>query len=146
MAISSHSINRKHCFTESKNTNIVNKDLKEPHEYTKVFIPNAYYNRLKIAYVAKNANGVYKFTTPTGSCYVGSSKNLYERVCSYFKPSTIAKSKRLVNKYFSQNGFQNVDLYLYIKDPQEKAEQVLELEQYFIYKYTPDLNVILNIL
>jgi len=142
---SSHSINRKHCFNNSRDTNIANQVLKEPHEYTKVYIPNAYYNREKIANVAKNANGVYKFTTPTGSSYIGSSKNLYDRVCSYFKPSILAK-KRVVDKYFSKNGFKNVDLYLYIMDSQVTGQMILELEQYFIYKFTPDLNVILNIL
>lgn len=138
---SSHSINRKHCFNNSRDTNIANQVLKEPHEYTKVYIPNAYYNRAKIANVAKNANGVYKFTTPTGSSYVGSSQNLYDRVCSYFKPSNLANSKRLVLNYFNVNGFQNVDLTLYIMDPKATPEMVLELEQYFIYRYTPDLNV-----
>jgi len=144
MQISSHFI--KHCIKDSrpKNTYNVNQYLQEPHGYTKVFIPNAYYNRIKIAYVAKNANGVYKFTTPTGSSYIGSSKNLYDRVCSYFKPSILAK--RVVDKYFSKNGFKNVDLYLYIMDSQVTGEMILELEQYFIYKFTPDLNVILNIL
>ena len=140
---SSHSINRKHCYNNSRgiNTNIAKQVLKEPHEYTKVYISNAYYNRAKIANVAKNANGVYKFTTPTGSSYVGSSQNLYERVCSYFQPSTLANSKRLVLNYFNVNGFQNVGLTLYIMDPKATPQMVLELEQYFIYKYTPDLNV-----
>jgi len=140
---SSHSINKKHCIKNSRgrNTNIANQDLTKPHEYTKVYIPNAYYNRVKIANVAKNANGVYKFTTPTGSCYVGSSRNLYDRVCSYFMPSTLANSKRLVLNYFNVNGFQNVGLTLYIMDPKATPQMVLELEQYFIYRYTPDLNV-----
>ena len=145
---SSQCINRKHCFKVSRprNTYIVNEDMKETHEYTKIFIANAYYNRIKIASVAKNAIGVYIFTTPTGSCYVGSSKNLYKRVCSYFMPSSLAKSDRRVLRYFHKYGFKNVDLTLYIMDPKATSQMAIELEQYFIDILSPDLNVLTNIL
>ena len=145
---SSWCINRKHCFkvNRPKNTYIVNEDIKETHEYTKIFITNVYYNCIKIASVAKNAIGVYIFTTPTGSYYVGSSKNLYKRVCSYFMPSSLAKSNCCVLRYFHKYGFKNVDLTLYIIDPKATSQMAIELEQYFIDILLPDLNVLTNIL
>ena len=145
---SSQCINRKHCFKVSRlrNTYIVNKDMKEIHEYTKIFIANAYYNRIKIASVTKNAIGVYIFTTPTGSYYVRSSKNLYKQVCSYFMLSFLAKSNRCVLRYFHKYRFKNVNLTLYIIDPKATLQMAIELEQYFIDILSPDLNVLTNIL
>jgi hypothetical protein len=66
--------------TKDSINNNPNKNNKEPHKYTKIFIPNAFYNRFKLASVAKKAKGVYIFKTSTGSCYVGSSISLYNRV------------------------------------------------------------------
>jgi len=93
-----------------------------------------------------NAIGVYIFTTPTGSYYVGSSKNLYKWVCSYFIPSSLAKSNCCVLRYFHKYGFKNVDLTLYIIDLKATSQMAIELEQYFIDILLPDLNILTNIL
>ena len=46
--------------------------------------------------------------------YIGSSINLYNRVCSYFMPSILANGDRRVLRYFKKYGFKNVKLILYI--------------------------------
>jgi hypothetical protein len=118
-----------------------NKHNKEPHKYTKIFIPNAFYNRNEIAAVAKKAIGVYIFKTSTDSCYVGSSLSLYNRVCSYFMPSILAKGDRRVLRYFHKYGFKDVSLTLYIMEEDTTSQMAVELEQYFINTLAPNLNV-----
>lgn len=117
------------------------KPIKEPHKYTKIFIPNVFQNRTEIAAVAKKATGVYIFNTSTGSCYIGSSISLYNRVCSYFMPSILAKGDRRVLRYFHKYGFKDVSLTLCIMEDGATSEMALELEQYFINTLAPDLNV-----
>lgn len=114
---------------------------KEQHKYTKIFIPNAFFNRDKIASLAKKATGVYIFKSSTGSCYIGSSISLYNRVCSYFMPSILAKGDRRVLRYFHKYGFKDVSLTLYIMEDGATSEMAVELEQYFINTLAPDLNV-----
>ncbi len=114
---------------------------KEPHKYTKILIPNAFYNRNEIAAVAKKATGVYIFKSSTGSCYVGSSISLYNRVCSYFMPSILAKGDRRILRYFHKYGFKDVSLTLYIMEEGATSQMAVELEQYFINTLAPALNV-----
>jgi len=135
--------NRQFSNYDSKNSisNNFNKYNKEPHKYTKIFIPNAFHNRFEIASVAKKATGVYIFKTSTGSCYIGSSISLYNRVCSYFMPSILAKGDRRVLRYFHKYGFKDVNLTLYIMDDRATSQMAVELEQYFINTLAPDLNV-----
>lgn len=127
--------------TKDSINNNPNKNNKEPHKYTKIFIPNAFYNRIEIAAVAKKVTGVYIFKTSTGSCYVGSSISLYNRVCSYFMPSILAKGDRRVLRYFHKNGFKDVSLTLYIMENGATSDMAVELEQYFINELAPDLKV-----
>jgi hypothetical protein len=118
-----------------------NKPNKGPHKYTKIFIANVFHNRNEIAAVAKKATGVYIFKTSTNSCYIGSSISLYNRVCSYFMPSILAKGDRRVLRYFHKYGFKDVSLTLYIMEDGATSQMALELEQYFINTLAPDLNV-----
>jgi hypothetical protein len=118
-----------------------NKPNKEPHKYTKIFIANVFHNRNEIAAVAKKATGVYIFKTSKDSCYIGSSISLYNRVCSYFMPSILAKGDRRVLRYFHKYGFKDVSLTLYIMEDGATSQMALELEQYFINTLAPDLNV-----
>lgn len=122
-------------------SNNPNKYNKEPHKYTKIFIPNAFHNRFEIASVAKKATGVYNFKSSTGSCYVGSSISLYNRVCSYFMPSLLAKGDRRVLRNFHKYGFKDVSLTLFIMEEGATSQMAVELEQYFINTLAPDLNV-----
>lgn len=112
------------------------------HPYKKHVILDPFNNRNKIAEVAKGAKGVYIFEIMGKQLiYVGSSINLYNRVCSYFMPSILAQSNRRVLRYFSKYGFSNVKLTLFIMDPSCTWEQIIELEQYFIDLLSPVLNV-----
>lgn len=124
---------------------VANNDPKnpknEPYKYTKIFIANVFYNRNDVAAVAKKATGVYIFKTSTGSCYIGSSISLYNRVCSYFMPSILAKGDRRVLRYFHKYGFKDVSLTLCIMEDGATSQMALELEQYFIDTLAPDLNV-----
>src|SRR6201986_1687774 len=127
------------CYNDPNKLN--NQRLLPPHKYTKIFIANVFYNRNEIAAVAKKATGVYIFKTSTDSCYIGSSISLYNRVCSYFMPSILAKGDRRVLRYFHKYGFKDVSLTLYIMEDGATSQMALELEQYFIDKLAPDLNV-----
>ena len=112
------------------------------HSYQKIEILDPYNNRLKIADCAKGAKGVYLFEVSNKKiAYIGSSINLYNRVCSYFMPSILARSDRKVLRYFNKYGFNNVKLTLFIMESTSSWEQVIELEQYFIDNLSPSLNV-----
>lgn len=112
------------------------------HPYQKIEILDPYSHRLKIAECAKGAKGVYLFEViNTKIAYIGSSINLYNRVCSYFMPSILARTDRKVLRYFNKYGFKNVKLTLFIMDSTSSWEQVIELEQYFIDTLLPSLNV-----
>ena len=64
-----------------------------------------FYNRDKIAKVAKGSKGIYIFEVINEQMvYVGSSINLYNRVCYYFMHSILAQSNRRVLRYFNKYG------------------------------------------
>lgn len=111
-------------------------------EYNKVEISDPFNNRSKISEVAKGAKGVYIFEVrESKDIYVGSSINLYNRVCSYFMPSILAKSDRRVLRYFNKYGFKEVILTLLILKPSATWNQIIELEQKYIDLKFPNLNV-----
>ena len=125
--------NSKYHFNQNK------KGIKHPHKKFEILDP--YHNRLKIAEVAKGSKGVYLFEVEKDCAYVGSSINLYSRVCSYFMPSILAKADRKVIRYFNKYGFSKVKLSLFILEPNSTWEQIIELEQYYIDSLSPTLNV-----
>jgi hypothetical protein len=113
-----------------------------PGDFRIVEILDPINNRAKIAEVAKGAKGVYIFeVTDSKTAYVGSSINLYNRVCSYFMPSILSKSDRRVLRYFNKYGFKNVKLTLLILNPSATWKEVIELEQKYIDLKSPNLNV-----
>jgi len=117
-----------------------NKGFKHP--YKKFEILDPFNNRLKIAECVKGAKGVYYFYVESKNIgYIGSSINLYNRVCSYFMPSILTRSDRKVLRYFNKYGFTNVKLTLFIMEQTSSWEQIIELEQYFIDTLSPSLNV-----
>lgn len=125
----------------SKNYNL-NPKKGYNHKHKKFIILDPFNYRSKIAEVAKGAKGVYIFEIEDKKLsYVGSSINLYNRVCSYFMPSILAKSDRRVLRYFNKHGFNNVKLTLLILDSTATWEQIIELEQYYIDLISPNLNV-----
>jgi hypothetical protein len=117
-------------------------------------IDNPFDNRKSIAEYAKNKKGVYIFEilkkAEHNLYYVGSSINLYSRVCSYFMPSILSKADRRVLRYFNKYGFKDVKLSLYILDDKASIEDVLNLEKYYIdyyrtYKKVGEKDNLLNI-
>jgi hypothetical protein len=133
--------------TSNYNTSPASQQKGLKHPYKKIEILDPFNNRLKIAEVAKGAKGVYLFTcgevnnSRRSIAYIGSSINLYNRVCSYFMPSILARSDRKVLRYFNKYGFSNVKLTLFIMEPSSSWKEVIELEQYFIDTLSPSLNV-----
>ena len=118
---------------------------KPPFEYKEFIIIDPYNNREKIAKVASKSKGVYVFEVIKSKIfYVGSSINLYNRVCSYFMPSILANADRRVLRYFRKHGFKNVKLTLYILPSESNLEQIIQLEQYFINFYS-STNTLLNV-
>lgn len=112
------------------------------HPYVKFLISDPFNNRAEIAKIAKGEKGVYLFEVKSKNLkYVGSSINLYNRVCSYFMPSILAKSDRRVLRYFNKYGFNDVSLTLFIMNSDSTWDQVIELEQYLIDTLSPELNV-----
>lgn len=109
-------------------------------EYTTYVINNPFYNRKRIADLAKNRSGVYIFIAKDGSMYVGSSSSLYSRVISYFMPSILNKANRKVLRYFRTHGFTDITLTLHILNENSFITS-LQLEQYFIDTIKPNLNV-----
>jgi hypothetical protein len=108
---------------------------KENKNYLEYKIVDPFQNRSSVNKVAKKKKGVYIFEIINKKVYyVGSSINLYSRVCSYFMPSILAKADRRVLRYFSKYGFKDVILKLYILKDSANIEEVLKLEQYFIEK------------
>lgn len=109
---------------------------KPPFSYVVFTILDPYNNRDEVKKVSKKMKGVYIFEILNYKyIYVGSSINLYNRVCSYFMPSILANGDRRVLRYFRKYGFKNVKLILYILCSESSREQVVEAEQYFIDKY-----------
>lgn len=113
-------------------------------EYLEVKIKNPFDNRKQILDKAKNKKGVYIFEILNKNIYyIGSSINLYSRVCYYFMPSILAKADRYVLRYFKKYGFKEVNLILYIMKDSSNIKKILILEEYFIKKYSK--NKLLNI-
>jgi hypothetical protein len=87
------------------------------HPYKEILIKEPYSNRTEIAKYAKEKKGIYLFEIKSKNLkYIGSSINLYNRVCSYFMPSILSKSDRKVLRYFNKYGFKDVNLTLFIMD------------------------------
>jgi hypothetical protein len=99
-------------------------------------IDNPFENRKLIAEYAKKKKGVYIFEILNKNLYyVGSSINLYSRICSYFMPSVLSKADRRVLRYFNRYGFKNVKLYIYVLEDNVPIKNVLNLEEYYINSY-----------
>jgi len=112
--------------------------------YDTINIINPLENRKEILNVAKNKKGVYIFEISDKNLYyVGSSINLYSRVCSYFMPSILNKADRYVLRYFKKYGFKNVNLILHICKDIVTIREILQLEENFIAEYSS--NKLLNI-
>ena len=102
-------------------------------------IKNTFKNKKIISDYAKNKKGVYIFELLNKNLYyVGSSINLYSRVCSYFMPSILSKADRRVLRYFNKYGFKDVKLSLYVLDDNASIDDVLNLEKYYIDSFPKD--------
>ena len=132
-----------HVIIYNKNISYNNSPKKgHKHPYKKILINNPFNNRSEIAKFAKGEKGVYLFEIKSKNLkYVGSSINLYNRVCSYFMPSILAKSDRKILRYFNKYGFNDVNLTFFIMNSDSTWDQIIELEQYLIDVLLPELNV-----
>ena len=72
------------------------------HPYTKFIVKDPFNNRKEISNIAKGEKGVYLFEIKSKDLkYVGSSINLYNRVCSYFnltRPYTTTRELSFPNE------------------------------------------------
>ena len=139
------------CFTQKVSTNLSKKVRyysslapfsNNSNSYLNLnsyIIENPFENRKSIAEYAKNKKGVYIFKVLNKNLYyVGSSINLYSRVCSYFMPSILSKADRRVLRYFNKYGFKDVKLSLYVLDDNASIDDVLNLEKYYIDSFPKD--------
>jgi len=121
---------------EIEEHNIKDNNNKPPFSYVEFIIMDPYNNRDKIKKVSKKMKGIYIFEILKHKyVYVGSSINIYNRICSYFMPSILANADRRVLRYFRKYGFKNVKLILYILSSEYSREQIIKAEQYFIDLY-----------
>ena len=119
-----------------ENNEIDNNNNKISFQYKKYVINNPYCNRKYIAKISKKEKGVYIFEIgKTKLVYIGSSINLYNRICSYFMPSILANADRRVLRYFRKYGFKDVKLLIYILPNYVTLKEVIQLEQHFINEY-----------
>ena len=129
----------------NNNSNFKNNSYdedKEPYKFIKILVENPYNNRDLILKMTKKQKGVYVWKTRDGkNMYVGHSINLYNRISSYFLPSILKTKTRRVLRYLNKYGFENIDLIIYIMNPESSLEKIIALEQYFINKLKPALNV-----
>jgi GIY-YIG catalytic domain len=131
-------------FTKFQNFRSYSTSSNKDTDYFSIKIENPVENRKKILNVAKNKKGVYVFEILDKNLYyIGSSINLYSRICSYFMPSILTKADRYVLRYFKKHGFKNVNLILYILKDTKTINEILNLEEYFIKEYSK--NKLLNI-
>jgi hypothetical protein len=113
-----------------KASNFVNNKIKNYSTFSNNLksytINNPFFNRKLIAEYAKNKKGIYIFKIVKKNLYyVGSSINLYSRVCSYFMPSILTKADRRVLRYLNKYGFKDVSLSLYILEDKASIEELL---------------------
>jgi len=121
---------------EIEEHNIKDNNNKPPFSYVEFIIMDPYNNRDKIKKVSKKMKGIYIFEILKHKyVYIGSSINIYNRICSYFMPSILANADRRVLRYFRKYGFKNVKLILYILSSEYSREQIIKAEQYFIDLY-----------
>jgi hypothetical protein len=107
-------------------------------------LENPFENRKEILNVAKNKKGVYIFEISNkNTYYIGSSINLYSRICSYFMSSILNKADSYVLRYLKKYGFKDVNLILHILKDTTNINELLDLEEYFIKEYSK--NKLLNI-
>jgi GIY-YIG catalytic domain/NUMOD1 domain len=125
-----------------KNINpIKNNNLKNGN-YKKFVINDPYNNRKEIANVSKKEKGIYIFEIEKRIIYIGSSINLYNRICSYFMPSILANADRRVLRYFRKHGFKNVKLIIYVLPFSTSLIEIIEVEQYFIDEYRKEFTLL----
>ena len=119
-----------------------NKSNKLKNKYTTITVEDPFNNRYVILILCKRQKGVYIWESIDGkNLYVGHSINLYNRISSYFMPSILNTKARRVLKYLNKHGLDNIILKINIMDENSSLEDVVNLEQYFIEKLKPNINV-----
>lgn len=104
-----------------------------PHNCKSVLIDDPFNNRQLIIQHGKGVPGVYVFQDKvSGAMYVGSAKNLYNRVTSYFMPSIVGTNERRVYRYFNKYGYANLRLTLFILPTNTSVTNILQLEQFLL--------------
>ena len=122
------------------NSDEENKNSKD--KYVKIFIKDPYINRDTILKITKKQKGVYVWATlDNKNMYVGHSINLYNRISSYFMPSILKTKARKVLRYLNKNGFNDINLTVYIMDISSNLDEIVALEQHLIDNMKPNLNV-----
>ena len=132
---------KEHKYTKKVRCYSITSSNYAPKILNSYIIDNPFDNRKLIGEYAKSKKGVYIFEVFNNNknfYYVGSSINLYSRVCSYFMPSILSKADRRVLRYFNKYGFKDVKLSLYVLDDNASIDDVLNLEKYYIDSFPKD--------
>lgn len=90
----------------------------------------------------KNIPGIYIwYNNITNKYYVGSGKDLQDRLRRYFLPSEL-KSKRMISQSLNKHGYENFTLIIvYTFNKNITNNLLLEKEQYFIDLLNPYYNI-----
>ena len=70
--------------------------------------------------------GIYKYTSPSGKIYIGSSKNIYKRI-KYYKSLNCKNQKKLYNS-FKKHGYEN---HIFEIVEECNIEKLYERERYY---------------
>ena len=70
--------------------------------------------------------GIYKYTSPSGKTYIGSSKNIYKRI-KYYKSLNCKNQKKLYNS-FKKHGYEN---HIFEIVEECNIEKLYERERYY---------------
>jgi hypothetical protein len=120
------------------------RENKPSFPYKTLIVNDPIANRDQILSFAKGQLGVYIWTHSKSldTLYVGHSVSLYNRISSYFMPSILKTKARRVLSYFNKYGFSEVQLTIHVLDKTKyNVSHAIELEQYFMDKLRPRLNV-----
>lgn len=128
-------LNNKACFSTSSSNLYSSPDLKPIMSYL-----NADENKEEIVKENKGKSGIYRWTNlSTGSMYVGSSINLYNRLRSYYDYSSLTKKNMIIHKAILKYGYSKfkLDILEYCA-----PEDCIKREQYYIDLLKPKYNIL----
>ena len=91
-----------------------------------------------------NKKGIYLlYNTINHLFYIGSSINLYKRLNTYYYPSRLLDNRH-ISRSINKVGHSNFSIYILEIYEKDNPIDIIEMEQYYINMYNPELNILKN--